>query len=348
MCLKGKTVYTFAQNSNRLTNQEVMDQISLVKIRRPCESALTYHNLSEKMRLFEQVRETYLSSNAISLERQQVCKQTKSEDYRGLTLRNDYFKKHYSSINSIACAAARLVRKKFTSLEQDDLLAYALEGIIVALSKWDDFEQSVNKKYLYIHAYKACFHGALQMSGIHRRRKRYNTLSDGQEMQVFKSVEPINPEQMIAIQDNVYLDSCGHDEHENNIVTWLDSKIFYHKLKSKQLRQIFLLILKGRSSQYICKKLKISSRAYYYQIKKLYAYGRKFKLEQESNEIIKGNNANEKIDLNRVISKIDWMGRKKFVFSAVKYKVKKRNARIGAIVRPCQYNFMKSRTLLKK
>ena len=348
MCLKGKSVYTFAQNSNCSTSQEVMDHIALVKIQRQCDAPMPYHNPSEQIRSFGHARETSLSPKINPREHNCVREKILSDEECDLKRRNDYFKKHYSTVNSIATAAARLVRKKFRSLEPDDLLAYALEGIIVALSKWDDFEQSVNKKYLYIHAYNACFHGALQMSGIHRRRRRYNTLSDGQKMQVFKSFELLNSEQLTAVQDNVYLESCDHEEHENNIVTWLDSKIFYHKLKSQKLRQIFLLILKGKSSQYICKKMKISSRAYYYQIKKLYAYGRKFKSEQESNEIIKGNNVQEKIDLSHIISIIDWKSRKKYVFSAAKYKIKKRATYAGTIVRSCQYIFMKSKSLLKK
>ena len=225
-------------------------------------------------------------------------KQALKRNLQSSMARNDYFRDNYYYIMSIAKAAVNIVRKSYASLNKKDLLEYALEGVIVALSKFDNFNEEVKSNFIYIHACRACLHGALQMVGIQRRRKNYEELSDGQKLIVFKSIQPYRPETITEFIDSLQLDAGAKSDMEERMVNQLDAKIFYHQLQSRLLKRIFCLIIQGRTSHDICKRLNISKRSYYYCVQKLYQSGKLFQNEQVRENLLMS--SDKKIDLQEV------------------------------------------------
>ena len=236
--------------------------------------------------------------------------------------KNEFFEKHKCLMMTIAKMSMRSIQKKFIFLNPEDLLSYAYEGMILALSKVTDMYH-VKIGYMYIHACKACLHGALSMTGIRRRQKKYNLLSTGEEVPVFKSIQPFRPEQMIELQDSQYMNSCLHSESENKLVNRLDAKIFYYRLKNKRLKRIFLLLMHGKSSHYICKKVNISKRSYYYHLKKLNQIAACFASERS---MLTKETSLPAIDMRKVLESCENDLLRKLIASAASYKKPKLSA----------------------
>ncbi len=257
--------------------------------------------------------------------------------------KNDYFDEHKYLMLSIAKSSVRAIHKKFIFLNPDDLLSYAYEGMVLALSKVTDIHRA-KTGYLYIHACKSCLHGALSMSGIRRRQKKFNILQDGQIVPIFKSIQPFKPEQMIEFQDTLYLESCLPCESENKIVDRLDARIFYYQLKNKKLKQIFLLLMHGKCSQYICKKLNISKRSYYYHLKKLNQFAALFSSERSGISLSKELPA---IDMRKVFECCEDYLWRKLNASSASYKTPRQMIRVSDIALNVVHRCFRPKRLLK-
>ena len=257
--------------------------------------------------------------------------------------KNDFFDEHQYLMLSIAKSSVRAIQKKFIFLNPDDLLSYAYEGMVLALSKVTDIHRA-KTSYLYIHACKSCLHGALSMSGIRRRQKKFNTLSSGQEVPVFKSIQPFQPEQMTEFQDSRYLESCLPGESENKIINRLDAKIFYYRLKDKKLKQIFLLLMHGKCSYYICKKLNISRRSYYYHLKKLNQIATYFATERS---MFTASNAYPAIDMRKVLECCETGIWRRLIASAAIYKVPNLLPRNNCMAMEVVHHVFRPKRLLK-
>lgn len=183
-----------------------------------------------------------------------------------IRLRNDFIRKNIYSLRQIADSSASKVRFKFRQLSREDLIAYAFEGIIKALEHAFGHQASIATRYLAIYAYENCLHGALAMVGICRRRKPSNSSLNSD----FTSLLPFSPDDIIQIQDDQFYDIHLQNSTESEMIYRIDSKLLTTHIKSKELRDLFQLLLLGYTPVEIRSTLNINDRHYFYLRKKLF------------------------------------------------------------------------------
>lgn len=171
--------------------------------------------------------------------------------------RNRFIVEHYELLHKICRICATRVHGVYLSLPIEDLMGYAMEGVIHGVSRVD-LSNVGWRAYIYRYCQAYVLGGAMEMMGYRRIR--------GERLSV--SMMPVDSCEIFDVQDSRQEGSLWFEESRRMFYRF-DLNWVYEHLPDCLEKRMLLMLVEEKPIGEVCEKLEISYYKYHHCVKRL-------------------------------------------------------------------------------